>query len=549
MFVVSAFVRIVIFLLLVNNHLSYCHETFFVSFQTEYDGYTPPSIDEWIEFRNDSIFSIREFTICNWLRPRYFNLQISASLWSYCTSFSKHSAIECIQTYLQLSRKSAGQNVILLFDLQLNNIISLTKVDIKHFFHRKWIHLCLSFSSINGEVKTYYNGRPVGHAKTAIKDSSVMMKGVSDGVFDAAFIFGQEPDTMRGNFEPGQAFIGDLSELHVWNHILEDDKILKMSQCIGWGVGNIVAWKKLNIKTHNVKMKNVINGSLFYEDQTRFVMFPEKVVFEEAKSICKVHGGKLPVPSSKEENEMILSIIEMHRKNCDGSDVKMAWMGMVKRNYVWYEGDSNKTIGQSYSNWKFDRTDSFRDCSYIRRDGSWDSSWGSDCQWGYSLCTICAIDNTPTFNLKGTCRLSNIDWNYYFVLDKRHQIQYFDGYKNTDLLQSGADKSWKFLDKIETHRTYTTKLITGNLSKNYPIGRHSWIMIDRCTLGHSMSYLALSVCTFGHQFTCDSGHCELCPRSILPKLPDDQCFGYTYLQKLKIGLNSTFLKFSRNHNR
>ena len=123
------------------------------------------------------------------------------------------------------------------------------------------------------------------------------------------------------------------------------------------------------------------------------------------------------------------------------------------------------------------------------------------------MCTVCAIANTPTFNLKGTCRLSNIDWNYYFVLDKRHQIQYFDGYKNTDLLQFGKDKGWRFLDKIETHQTYTTKLITGNLSKNYPIGRHSWHMTDRCTLGEPMSYLTLSVCFFGEQFTCDSGHC------------------------------------------
>ena len=88
-----------------------------------------------------------------------------------------------------------------------------------------------------------------------------------------------------------------------------------------------------------------------------------------------------------------------------------------------------------------------------------------------------------------------------------HQIQYFDGYKNTDLLQFGKDKGWKFLDKIETHQTYTTKLIPGNLSKNYPIGRHSWHMTDRCTLGEPMSYLTLSVCFFGEQFTCDSGHC------------------------------------------
>ena len=52
--VVVAGLKMIVMLLLFESHFGICDETFFVSFQRKYDGYSPPSVDEWIEFKNDS---------------------------------------------------------------------------------------------------------------------------------------------------------------------------------------------------------------------------------------------------------------------------------------------------------------------------------------------------------------------------------------------------------------------------------------------------------------------------------------------------------------
>ena len=415
--------------------------------------------------------------------------------------------MECVAAYLESSSISSHRDVNFHFDVRFNKTILHTSAAIEQFSHRQWVHLCVSFSTITGDQRTYYNGQLVGFTKTFLKDGSVILRRSLDGVIDSSFIFGQEPDTIRGSFEAHQAFIGDLAELNVWNHVLTTDQILKMSKCNDWSIGNAISWKKSSIKMHDVKMQDVSNGSLFCQSLRHFIMFPEKVALEKAKMTCKLHGGKIAVPSSKEESEMMVNIAKEHKTNCIVDD-KVVWLGIIKRNHVWYEIGENKTLGQSYSNWNRISPFPNKDCAFMQQDGSWHSTWGSACQWGNALCTICAIDNTPIFTLKGHCTLSAIDNNYYLSLDGKHQIQYFEGYRDTILSKSNENEIWRFMERGEISTKYTTKLVTGNSSENYPIGRKIWMMTDpRCTYQSSTNILTLSMCIFGTEFTCDSGKC------------------------------------------
>ena len=500
--------RSIICLLVFNICTGYCQETFQVPFQKQYNGSSPPSINEWIELDSNNITSVREFTVCNWIRQRYFNQRISLQLWSYCTLDSKDSEMECVAAYMESSSKSLHRDVIIHFDIRFNNTALHTAYDIHQFYHRKWVHLCLSFSSTNGEQRTYYNGEQVGYTQTVLNDSSVILRGSGDGVIDSSFIFGQEPDEIRARFEAYQAFIGDLAELNVWNRILKNETILQMAQCMDWSVGNIVSWKKSNIKAHNVEMQDISNGSVFCQDTKHFIIFPRKVALGNAKMTCKVHGGKVAVPSTKEENDLMVSIAMKHKEKCIVDENKISWIGVIRRNHVWYEFDNNKTIGESYSNFNSISPFPNKDCAFLRPDGSWDSAWGSFCKSGVALCTICAINNTPIFTLKGTCTLSYIDWNYYLSLDREHRIQYFEGYKDTYLLQSNEDMSWTFRERDKTQQTYTNKLITRNSFDNSPIGRQNWLVTEpRCGYEQSRNILTLSTCKFDTQFTCNSGDC------------------------------------------
>ena len=109
-------------------------------------------------------------------------------------------------------------------------------------------------------------------------------------MFDHAFIFGQDPDKMRGGFEKFQSFIGDLTGLNLWNYLQNDSKIMDMALCIDWEGGNVLAWEKTNIKTQNVSMEGLENARELCIEDIRFVIFPESVT-QNPRCIFVVPGS------------------------------------------------------------------------------------------------------------------------------------------------------------------------------------------------------------------------------------------------------------------
>ena len=87
-----------------------CHETFFVPFQSKSGGALSPSINEWIEFPNP-IASSAEFTACQWIKTKYFNMNVAVMLWSYCI-VQTMGEMRCIQMYLQPLQNSANRDLI-----------------------------------------------------------------------------------------------------------------------------------------------------------------------------------------------------------------------------------------------------------------------------------------------------------------------------------------------------------------------------------------------------------------------------------------------------
>ena len=136
------------------------HNSFVVSFQSEFNGAIPPSTDEWIEFLNE-IPSSKEFTACHWLKPKYFNRDISITLWSYCT-IDTDNVRQCLQISLQNKRDSANRDLVARAWIPLKEGLRLSKMDVKHFLHRSWVHFCWGFSSVSRKNKFYYNGNLLG---------------------------------------------------------------------------------------------------------------------------------------------------------------------------------------------------------------------------------------------------------------------------------------------------------------------------------------------------------------------------------------------------
>ena len=275
-------------------------ESFYISFQSQSSSANSASPKQWVEFEN-SFRDSKELTNCQWIRIKYFNIDVEAQLWSYCELQSQNDTMRCLQLWLEDSPKSVNRDLIMHFGISINGInttIEETVVDLDNLLHRTWISLCLTISTIESKINFYYNGNLMGAFDGLLQPNENIIKD-STTIFDSALIFGQEPDEMRGGFDPFQAFIGDLAEFHLWNYVLSEKEILDIAQCNNFKQGNVVAWDREKIRIQNALTHNIHDEKLCCKEQKRFVIFPNKENFLGAKRTCMMHGGRLAIPKSQ----------------------------------------------------------------------------------------------------------------------------------------------------------------------------------------------------------------------------------------------------------
>ena len=309
-----------------------------------------------------------------------------------------------------------------------------------------------SLSSITGESLFYHDG-------SLIKTESINVEGLdnaimdAEGMYDKAFIFGQEPDIIRGAYDKNEAFLGDLVELNIWSKRLVAHDMKKMASCEMATKGNILAWEKSNFNLYNGDVEESLDLSELCIKPEKYVIFPVKLSYRDAKEICTIHGGKLALPKSEVENQKIVDIVFKHRKTCienTQSGLSYAtWIGAKKQKQRWYDLDGDGGHGEllNYTNVLQSGSTPNTDCAYLQSDGAWlDSS--NVCK-GVSLCTICLIKDEPIITVKGVCFLSEIDWNYYInVDDETYQLTMYEGYKRTNIKFDKNSKSWNISSKL-----------------------------------------------------------------------------------------------------
>ena len=61
-------------------------------------------------------------------------------------------------------------------------------------------------------------------------------------------ILGQEQDSLGGSFDANQCFIGELTGVNIWNHVIDEQEINHMSKSCLRGVGNVFQWS--DFKSH-----------------------------------------------------------------------------------------------------------------------------------------------------------------------------------------------------------------------------------------------------------------------------------------------------------
>ena len=56
-------------------------------------------------------------------------------------------------------------------------------------------------------------------------------------------VLGQEQDSAGREFEAYQSFLGEMTGVNIWDHVIEGQQIKKMAKSCLTGAGNVFQWR------------------------------------------------------------------------------------------------------------------------------------------------------------------------------------------------------------------------------------------------------------------------------------------------------------------
>ncbi|XP_071767954.1 neuronal pentraxin-2b [Centroberyx gerrardi] len=104
----------------------------------------------------------------------------------------------------------------------------------------RWHHVCVAWTTRDGQWDAYQDGEKLGTGDNLAAWHPIKPGGV--------IILGQEQDVVGGRFDAGQAFVGELSQVNIWDRVLKPVEIQNMANCTAYIPGNVVSWLVSNVE-------------------------------------------------------------------------------------------------------------------------------------------------------------------------------------------------------------------------------------------------------------------------------------------------------------
>ncbi|XP_036971348.1 adhesion G-protein coupled receptor D2 isoform X2 [Acanthopagrus latus] len=194
--------------------------------------------------------SMGSVTVCTLLRfdPNFFGI-------STIFSYSIQSYINEFQLRANLIQGELVQLALLVHGIHGPYQKSFGRND-------SWHSVCVSWSQNGGRWALFADGLVVSRGDGLNTSDSIG----SDGLF----IIGQEQDTFGGSFKKDESFSGSITELHIWDRVLNDSEIETMEKsCTPISSGLVFKWSgaAMEIETSLTKLwrDNPCQGSSFLE--------------------------------------------------------------------------------------------------------------------------------------------------------------------------------------------------------------------------------------------------------------------------------------------
>ncbi|KAG8549665.1 hypothetical protein GDO81_020219 [Engystomops pustulosus] len=101
----------------------------------------------------------------------------------------------------------------------------------------EWKHTCVTWDSTSGIIQLWVNGK-LYPRKVSNKGFSINTK--------ISIIVGQEQDEFGGGFNKSDSFVGELTDIHMWDYVLSPGDIQKVMT--NDYTGNVINWRSLHFE-------------------------------------------------------------------------------------------------------------------------------------------------------------------------------------------------------------------------------------------------------------------------------------------------------------
>lgn len=173
--------------------------------------------------------SMDSVTICTCLR-------FDRNSFGFYTIFSYS-----IQSYINEFQLRA--NLIQGQPVQLALLLHGTHGPYQEAFHHddSWHSVCVSWSQNGGRWELFTDGLLVARGDDLSSSKSIGPDGL--------FIIGQEQDTFGGSFKKDESFSGSITELHIWDRVLNSSEIYMMEkECSPISSGLVFKWSEAGLE-------------------------------------------------------------------------------------------------------------------------------------------------------------------------------------------------------------------------------------------------------------------------------------------------------------
>ncbi|XP_071540839.1 uncharacterized protein [Panulirus ornatus] len=344
----------------------------------------------------------------------------------------------------------------------------------------RWYHICFTYDHLKHLYNTFIDGELVYE----------LIYNVGRQVYGDYALLGQGIEVYR-------SFSGNLSQVNVWDYVLNEDTIAEMAACETDPQGNYISWeggwKLSNLTEYHVPLQ------YFCQKTTDPIYFwfpktPQALGFY----ICEALGTHLPLPTTMDEvhniyhlsaqawpNEPVLCKNRFWASITDTQD-QGTWVthydNAIALTPAWNDGEPN---GIFYEN-----------CAQIEPVGVADI----DCLTSQK-CAVCEFSELQIFSLLGTCELElrNV---YFIAYQEELGGLIFKGYGEYHIRKEGEEWLWVNVVKNET-----LARLDVNAPHGMPMGRRVWhLETTVCNQVDGMRTLVLTPCP-SDSYTCDDATC------------------------------------------